>query len=342
MKKTLIALAVAGAAVATGVNAGELYNQDGTSLTMKGRVEGILSLKDGDASDKSRTRLGFLGKQEINDNLYGLGYFEGQFTSDDSASTDPAKPIDNDNGKFVSRYTYAGLGGTYGLVTYGKQDGVLTPLSDFTDIMSYHGDSSVNKLTALDRTDNLLKYAGSFDNLNVFAEYRFADRTKTGTGVNTTYTDNKQDGYGLSATYALADIGVDLGLGYGAQDDDNQIVATVAYTLNDLYLSALYSHIDYDAAGADNYDGYEVAASYTIDKTKLIATYNYGETSDTNVNNLALEVAYYFQPNFRSYVSYNINMLDKGDTYKNAAGTVTSVKDTEEQDEMVVGLRYDF
>ncbi|WNJ96123.1 porin [Vibrio ruber] len=339
MKKTLIALAVAGAAVATGVNAGELYNQDGTSLTMKGRVEGILSLKDGDASDKSRTRLGFLGKQEINDNLYGLGYFEGQFVSDDGA-VDGSKSVKNDTGTFESRYTYAGLGGTYGLVTYGKQDGVLTPLSDFTDIMSYHGDSSVKKLTVLDRVDNQLKYAGSFDNLNVFAEYRFADRsddTKTG-GV---YTDNEQDGYGLSATYALADIGVDLGLGYGAQNDDNQIVATVAYTLNDLYLSALYSHIDYDAAGADDYDGYELAASYMIDKTKLIATYNYGESNDTSVNNLALEVAYYFQPNFRSYVSYNLNMLDKGDTYKDA-GTATTVTDAGEQDEMVVGLRYDF
>lgn len=32
MKKTLIALSVSAAAMATGVNAAELYNQDGTSL----------------------------------------------------------------------------------------------------------------------------------------------------------------------------------------------------------------------------------------------------------------------------------------------------------------------
>ncbi|ASA56309.1 porin [Vibrio gazogenes] len=334
MKKTLIALAVAGAAVATGVNAGELYNQDGTSLTMKGRVEAILSLKDGDAADESRARLGFLGKQEINDNLYGLGYFEGQFTSADG---DDAGDVRNDrDSKVEDRYTYAGLGGTYGLVTYGKQDGVLTPLSDFTDIMSYHGDNAVKKLTVLDRVDNQLKYAGSFDNLNIFAEYRFADRVENGT--TNTIDNNDQDGYGLSATYALADIGVDLGLGYGAQNDDDQIVATVAYTLNDLYLSALYSHIDFDAAGADDYDGYELAASYTIDKTKLIATYNYGETDKDVANYLALEVAYYFQPNFRSYVSYNINMLDKDDV--NLTGG--AIGDNGTEDDMVVGLRYDF
>lgn len=136
----------------------------------------------------------------------------------------------------------------------------------------------------------------------------------------------------------MADIGVDLGLGYGAQNDDNQIVATVAYTLNDLYLSALYSHIDFDAAGADDYDGYELAASYTIDKTKLIATYNYGETDKDVANYLALEVAYYFQPNFRSYVSYNINMLDKDDV--DLAGS--PIGDNATEDDMVVGLRYDF
>ncbi|MDW6003060.1 porin [Vibrio mangrovi] len=335
MKKTLIALAVAGAAVATGVNAGELYNQDGTSLTMKGRVEGILALRDGEASDESRTRLGFLGKQEINDNLYGVGYFEGQFTSNDNGDND----TEDSTSTFTDRYTYAGLGGTYGEVTYGKQDGVFTPLSDFTDILSYHGDSAVNKLDALDRIDNQLKYAGSFDALSVYAEYRFADRVENAG----TYNNNDQDAYGLSAIYSLSDIGLDFGLGYGEQNDDGQWVATVAYTLNDLYLSALYSHIDYDAAGRDNYDGYEFVASYTVDKTKLIASYNYGETSDTAVDNLALEVAYYFQPNFRSYVSYNFNMLDQGDTYESlSTGSTTTVSDADEQDELVVGLRYDF
>lgn len=45
MKKTLIALSVSAAAMATGVNAAELYNQDGTSLEMGGRAEARLSMK---------------------------------------------------------------------------------------------------------------------------------------------------------------------------------------------------------------------------------------------------------------------------------------------------------
>lgn len=143
MNKTLIALAVSAAAVATGVNAGEIYNQDGASLTMGGRAEARLSLKDGKAEDKSRVRLNFLGKAEINDSLYGVGFYEGEFTTNDSVSyEDPEK-----NGSDLdNRYTYAGIGGTYGEVTYGKNDGALGVITDFTDIMAYHATQLQTKL----------------------------------------------------------------------------------------------------------------------------------------------------------------------------------------------------
>merc|ERR1712173_146959 len=107
--KTLIALAVSAAAVATGANAAEIYNQDGTTLEMGGRAEARLSLQDGKAEDNSRVRLNFLGKTEITDGLYGVGFYEGEFTTADSEKEDD---IDH-------RYIYAGLGGKFGEVTYG-------------------------------------------------------------------------------------------------------------------------------------------------------------------------------------------------------------------------------
>lgn len=136
MNKTLIALAVSAAAVATGVNAGEIYNQDGASLNMGGRAEARLSLKDGKADDKSRVRLNFLGKVAINDSLYGVGFYEGEFTTNDR---------DGQNNNLENRYTYAGIGGTYGEVTYGKNDGALGVITDFTDIMAYHGATAVGE-----------------------------------------------------------------------------------------------------------------------------------------------------------------------------------------------------
>lgn len=351
MKKTLIALAVAGAAVATGANASELYNQDGTSITMGGRIVGAMSVKDGEANDMSYVRIGFLGKQQINDNLYGLGYFEAQYESNDQGTTDEDGTSD-----FTDRYAYAGLGGTYGEVTYGKQDGSFGPLSDFTDIMSEHGSTAVHKLAMADRTTNLVKYVGQFDDFYLNASYHFADRTENGTGAGSitsgttaaTYDNNDQDGFGLSGIYTIGDSGVALGAGLASQNENYQSIATASFTHDDLYLSALYSHIDYDRAGSDDYDGYELAAAYTLDKTKLIATYNYGQTSDDAVNNLALEAAYYFKPNFRAFVSYNINMLDEGDTYtsedisNNTSAGDTTVSSAGAEDEAIIGLRYDF
>ncbi len=75
MNKTLIALAVSAAAVATGAYAdginqsgdkagSTVYSAKGTSLEVGGRAEARLSLKDGKAQDNSRVRLNFLVKQK--------------------------------------------------------------------------------------------------------------------------------------------------------------------------------------------------------------------------------------------------------------------------------------
>ncbi|NVJ57126.1 MAG: porin, partial [Vibrionaceae bacterium] len=141
MNKTLIALAVSAAAVATGANAAEIYNQDGTSLELGGRAEARLSMKDGEAKDKTRVRLNFLGKTQITDNLYGVGFYEGEFSSNEQGKVDN----DSDNDLYT-RQAWAGLGGEFGEIGYGKTEGALGVITDFTDIMAYHGNSAADKL----------------------------------------------------------------------------------------------------------------------------------------------------------------------------------------------------
>jgi len=245
MKKTLIALAVSAAAVVTGVNAGELYNQDGTSLEMGGRAEARLSLKDGKADDASRVRLNFLGKVAINDSLYGVGFYEGEFTTSDANATPTDNASDLDN-----RYTYAGIGGNFGEVTYGKNDGALGVITDFTDIMSYHGNKAAYKIAVADRIDNMVAYKGQFADLGVKASYRFADRSadKTGEIWNPEYTDNNADGYSLSAIYAIGDTGVKLGAGYADQDtaadassdQSDQYMLAASYAISDFYFAGTF------------------------------------------------------------------------------------------------------
>ncbi|MGR2868907.1 porin [Vibrio vulnificus] len=340
MKKTLIALSVSAAAVATGVNAAELYNQDGTSLDMGGRAEARLSMKDGKVADNSRIRLNFLGKVEIQDGLYGVGFYEGEFTTADNAD---GSDLDN-------RYTYAGLGGKFGEVTYGKNDGALGVITDFTDIMAYHGNSAADKIAVADRVDNMMSYKGQFDALSVKASYRFADRAE-GTGADAgKYVDNGKDGYSLSAIYAIGQTGLTLGGGYADQDKSNEYMLAASYTMGDLYFAGIYTdgEKDYRANvgdykhagfnGVENYTGYELAAKYTMGQTVFTTTYNNAETdSYTSADNFAVDATYYFKPNFRGYVSYNFNLLDAGDKI----GTTTITK-VDAEDELALGLRYDF
>ncbi|CAH1595491.1 porin [Vibrio rotiferianus] len=333
MKKTLIALSVSAAAMATGVNAAELYNQDGTSLEMGGRAEARLSMKDGDVADKSRIRLNFLGTQAINDNLYGVGFWEGEFTTSDEGK------VDNNSSDLTTRYAYAGLGGAFGEVTYGKNDGALGVITDFTDIMAYAGNSAADKLAVADRADNMLAYKGQFENLAVKASYRFADRIENTAG--TEYTDNGEDGYSLSAIYAFADTGLELGAGYADQDEANEYMLAASYTMGDLYFAGVFT--DGEKAKKDgDYTGYELAGAYTLGQTVFTSTYNNAETNnETSANNFAVDASYYFKPNFRGYVSYNFNLIDSGDKLGKVGGnTVASKIDSE--DELALGLRYDF
>lgn len=339
MKKTLIALAVAGAAVATGANANELYNKDGDTLTMGGRAEARLSLKDGKADDLSRVRLNFLGKSMITDSLYGVGFYEGEFTTSDQGSTDSSG-----SDSLMNRYAYAGIGGNFGEVTYGKNEGALGVITDFTDIMAFHGNSAADKLAVADRTDNMISYKGSFSDLSLKASYRFADRTDS--TVDTGYDDNGQDGYSLSAIYALGDTGLKLGGGYAAQDEANEYMLAVSYKISDFYLAGTFTDGEKQETGTKNtfdYTGYEFAAAYKLGQTVFTTTYNNAETdSETSKDNLAVDATYFFKPNFRAYVSYNFNLIDEGDVIGTvAAGNGTATK-AQAEDEVVLGMRYDF
>ncbi|WP_286294696.1 porin [Vibrio apostichopi] len=344
MNKTMIALAVSAAALATGANAAELYNQDGNSVEMGGRAEARLSLKDGKAEDKTRIRLNFLGKVEIQDGLYGVGFYEGEFTTAENGGA-----TDNNDGDITNRYTYAGLGGTFGEVTYGKNEGALGVITDFTDIMAYHGNSAADKLAVADRSDNMLSYKGQFQDLGLKASYRFADRSET----NGEFTDNGKDGYSLSAIYAIGETGAKLGAGYADQDQSNEYMLSASYAISDLYFAGVFtdgekqattvSGDEYNNKSVD-YTGYEFAAAYTLGQTVFTTTYNNAETdSETSADNIAIDATYYFKPNFRGYVSYNFNLISEGDKI----GTTNLVSNglansADAEDEIALGLRYDF
>ncbi|MCF7496730.1 porin [Vibrio sp. L5-1] len=343
MNKTMIALAVSAAALATnavaadgkqagGIDGTSVYSSNGTSLEIGGRAEARLSLKDGKAQDNTRVRLNFLGKVEIQDGLYGVGFYEAEYNAND---------YEGDADSIDHRYTYAGIGGTFGEVTYGKNDGALGVITDFTDIMSYHGNSAAYKIAAADRTDNMLSYKGEFQDLAVKASYRFADRTDSTT--DTGFDDNNEDGYSLSGIYAIGDSGVKLGAGYADQAEQNEYMLAASFRTEALYFAGVFTDGELSKDNGD-YTGYEFATAYTLDKAAFTLTYNNAETDgDTSADNVAVDATYYFKPNFRTYISYNFNLISEGDKF-GTADTVVNRGATKAQaeDELAIGLRYDF
>ena len=333
MNKKLIALAVAAVATTGSVNAAEIYNDDSSSLAIGGRAEARLAMKDGSSTDNSRVRINVEGKTDIGEDLYAVGFYEAEYNANDNASgtatgSDATNSVDH-------RYTYAGMGGKFGEVTYGKNDGALGVITDFTDIMAYHGNSAAMKLDAADRMDNNLTYKGSFDNLSVKANYRFSDANEGATG------DKDNGGYAMSAIYAIGDTGLALGAGYADQDkgtnlSENEMMFAASYTMGNLYFAGTYTDgevVETGATKAVDYTGYELAAAYTMGKTVFSSTYNNAETDKADsADNFAVDATHYFNDNFRSYVSYNFNLLDEGN----------GVSKYQTEDELVLGMRYDF
>ncbi|WP_052878849.1 MULTISPECIES: porin [Vibrio] len=348
MNKTMIALAVSAAALATnavaadgkqagGIDGTSVYSSNGTSLEIGGRAEARLSLKDGKAQDNSRVRLNFLGKVEIQDGLYGVGFYEGEYTTADNTVVVDGEATSGSD--IDHRYTYAGIGGNFGEVTYGKNDGALGVITDFTDIMSYHGNSAAYKIAAADRTDNMLSYKGEFQDLAVKASYRFADRTDS---VDGGYSDNNEDGYSLSGIYSIGDSGFKLGAGYADQDVENEYMLAASYRTEALYFAGTFTDGELAKRNGD-YTGYEFATAYTLDKTAFTLTYNNAETDgETSADNVAIDATYYFKPNFRTYISYNFNLISENDTIGTVGlGNGTASK-ADAEDELALGLRYDF
>jgi len=84
MKKSLLAAAVAGAAAfaCTAVSAATVYDKDGTSLAIGGRVEAMWQsthdskASEGDNSIRDRVRLNLSGRTKLTEGIYGFGFWE--------------------------------------------------------------------------------------------------------------------------------------------------------------------------------------------------------------------------------------------------------------------------
>ena len=194
MKKSLLALAVL--AVATSATAATVYDKDGTSLKVGGRVQAIAyngnfgKAGEDDSTLKNSARFNVAGTTKVNDAVSVFAFTEWEASNGD----------DTDN--FVTRDQYVGADfGAFGKVQAGKSLNSIYDVQAATDVFEETG-ALVQGDTNGDRRSGTFRYI--YDNNGLYASASFQtaqDQVKV--------AGNKLDvenGFGLGLGYTFDNV----------------------------------------------------------------------------------------------------------------------------------------
>ncbi|AYV24217.1 porin [Vibrio mediterranei] len=336
MKKvSLLTAAIIAGLSATAANAADVYKGDNLNLAVGGRAEARADFDNSSngraVTDTSRARVNVLATTEIADGVQAKGFFEEEFNR--GSMTDGKASGDG----YDNRYLYVGIAGENNELQYGKTDGSLGIITDYTDILDAFGGEAGNKTATADRTTNQLLYIGTFGDLKVKANASGGGSADSFNKYDADISGTVDQGYGIAAQYQLGDLS--FGAGYAYQKDTDitskiggtttnideaksqNVLVGAGYQLNDLYLGGLYTQgklLDQD------YKGFEVASKYDLtDRIRLAAAFQQVkfDIADETDQNIAASVHYKFTNYFTTYAGISQDL--KGD--KDTAGRVGAI-----------------
>lgn len=323
MKLTNLAVVIA-ALFAASANAAVVYDKDGTQAEVYGRAEfnaGTACTHDGDQSCDDtdgwgHARLGIKGKVAIADGVSGIARGEWQVASETS-----------ENGKFKARHVYAGFDyADYGTLVFGQTDTAFYQAVAATDIFQTYGYETANIIES-GRQEGQVVYAGQFGGFYVGASYQFRDPNYSYTVGGADGTEDVALGKELDNAYAATlgysfDFGLSVYAGFNQEDvldgeDKKNYAVSASYSLDSLYLGALYAEAK---MGEAKLKGYDFVASYGVtDAVTLYTGYatqeltGTGATDGDTADALKLGAQYSFTSNFKSMYEYKVNGLDGAD-----------------------------
>ena len=373
MKKSLLALAVASAAfVATSVSATPVYNKDGTSLDIGGRIEALwfsgsahkVSGTD-DQTIRNRARLNIAGRTQLTNGIaaYGFAEWQSQNVGDSSGSA----------GSFVSRDQYVGVDfGKFGKIQAGRYEDPFQYASDVTDHFEEYGCMA---LVGDERNSGKLSYLWSGYGIDAGATIQFAENNYDSDVLKTA---DINDGFSLFAGYTTPNvvfgpISIRAAYKYLDGQNDNMSVAkskmdhekTWAAGLSwGTFKKGLYHAVDYTYDKVEYFNSdddlttkaIESIVSYGFDSgVVLSAGYQWRKqerdqakfkdgSTDQAAKLVQLTAAYNINPNFRVWAEANID-AGSDDYYsltgqKFDAGDSKGSKDAENI--YAIGARYTF
>ena len=292
MKKSLLALAVV--AAATSANAATVYDKDGTSLAVGGRVQAVVyngnaaGIAENDAGLVNSARLNIAGSTKINDSVSVFAFSEWNMADGNTSGQSWGDSI-NTREQYVGA-DYGDFGKILGGKTYDAANAVLAATDVFEDFGA-RLQSSING----DRRTGMFRYV--YDNNGIFGSVSY-QTAADGSTVQGEKAD-VEGGFAAAAGYTFDNVvfgPLSLKAGYSyvkGQDDKGSylqdvfagknnykfddfkvISASVAWGSTDsgLYIGALYNTqrakqrlSASNSSLADKVKGYEFVVGYTFD-----------------------------------------------------------------------------
>ena len=272
MKKSLLALAVAALAAtsfASTASATTVYDKDGTSLSIYGRVQavyysdeasgversyGITGEADKEGSINTSGRLGFDLRSQINP--YVAGFAKAEFEMSNGNNV-----VDENGDSFYARLLWVGFDfGQYGQFKIGKYEEAIKYAIAQTDIYDDWGCLGLNGND--DRREGVVQYQWNGYGVDVIASYAFAKNNEHLDGAY--WTGRTKEIVDLDYSYSLA-------VGYTSPDVLFGPIAVRAGYLggefadhsqnNVVSLSRLDSNLS-GIAAYDSYDQFAVGVSW--------------------------------------------------------------------------------
>lgn len=171
MKKSLLALAVAALAAASSVSATTVYDKDGTSLAVYGRVQSVFysgevsGVSNEEASINASGRLGFDLRTQLTSGVAGFALAEWEAANGNNVA--------DDKDGFDARYLWVGVDfGQFGKVKVGKFEEAIKYSLYATDVFDDWGCTGYAGND--DRREGVVQYQWSGNGLDAFISYAFA------------------------------------------------------------------------------------------------------------------------------------------------------------------------
>lgn len=373
MKKSLIALAVA-AFASTAVSAATIYDNDGTSLAVGGRVQSVFySGQFGDAGNNDSSivntgRLNISGRSQIAPGITAFGFAEWDTGDGDSGG--------NGDG-MQARDQYIGVDfGKYGAISAGRSYDALYAVIGVTDI---YEDLGANGLfDDSDRRAGNLKYVWEGYGVYAAASFQSAKDDIAVEGANEDGVMNVNHGYSAVLGYTtpsvfFGPISVKAGYTYLAGQNDANYTAT--YDLdnmkewaasvtwgnldNGLYLATVYDQRKFDHISGNianhSLKGIEALVGYGFDNgLSIIASWQYQRLNaqlsaasyaevEQILRKVPVLVNYDFNSNFNVWLEASFDMgSDDQLTLKNIINNGDEIETNADHTLFAVGARYTF